>query len=198
MLVRPIPSGVEHWIERRQVERSNGLHVSTIILAMLKELLPKKFAQYGNETEGREAVFEVGYMWEDLLGAALPAPVMTEQGETLVSAQVEIHKDGIYGTPDRIVLSPEGEMIVEETKATWKWFVADIEQAKYLYWILQVKTYCAMLGATKARIRALFINEISHSDKFVVPYCWEITFDPEELVDHWQSVTSFARRLERV
>lgn len=198
MLIRAIPSGVEHWIERRQIARSQGTHVSTIVLAVLKELLPKKYGTYGNETgEDRQAVFEVGYMWEDLLGAALPAPVMTEQGETLLTSQTEIMLDGIYGTPDRLVLSRDGQLIVEETKATWKWFVPDLEHVKFLYWILQVKTYCAMLDARIARIRALFINEISHSDNFVVPYCWELTFDGDELREHWDSMLSFARRLER-
>lgn len=198
MNITAIESGIETWIaERETAPRSEGQHVSTIILAMVKELVPKKYAGYGNSTNDREAIYEIGYMWEDLLGGVLSERAMLQQGETLLQAQMEICLDNIYGTPDRIVIAADGSVIVEETKATWKWFTGELDSVKFLYWILQVKTYCAMIGALKARIRALFINEIGHSDKFVVPGCWELDFEPEELAEHWASVKSFARKLER-
>lgn len=197
MNIQQIPSGIETWIEARvSPPRSEGQHVSVIVLAMLKELVPKKYGSYGGTANDREATFEIGYLWEDLLGSILSERVMLAQGETLLSSQTELCLDGIYGTPDRIVLDADGAVIIEETKATWKWYTTDLELAKFLYWIVQVKTYCAMVGALKARIRALFINEIGHSDNFVVPGCWELTFDAHELAEHWDSVKSYARRLE--
>lgn len=192
MIVTRLPSGIEQWIAQRTgPSRSKGFHVSVVILAMLKEIAPRKYAGYGEGKSDREPIYELGYVWEDLLGTILTERVMLESGEYLLSEQTEIQLDGIYGTPDRIVLGTDGAPILEETKLTWKWYVEDLESPKFLYWLLQVKTYCAMIGATRARIRALFINEL-HAGSFVVPGCWELTYEPHELTEWWQSVVRFA------
>lgn len=198
MIVTPIPSSIESWIaERVAAPRSRGFHVSVLVLGMLKEIAPKTYGDYGKAPEARQAIYELGYLWEDLLGAVLDARVMLADHEHLLSQQVEIQRNTdagapVYGTPDRIVLAPDGDPIVEETKITWKWYSDDLEQIKFLYWVLQVKTYCAMIGATRARVRALFVNEISHADRFVAPGCWEIMFTPLELMEWWTSISGFA------
>lgn len=194
MQITPIAADIETWITPRltTAPRSVGHHVSVLVLGMLKELVPKKYGEYGQGKKDREPIYEMGYLWEDLLGAILTDRVMLDRGEVLLTGQTEIERDGIFGTPDRLVLGTDGAVIVEETKITWKWYSPDLEAVKFLYWLLQVKTYCAMVGATTARIRALFINEISHSDNFVVPGCWEITFEPHELDEWWESLLSFA------
>lgn len=193
MITRRLASQIDAWIAERETgPRSPGFHVSGLVLAMLKEVAPKKYADYGSGGDDkRKPIYEMGYVWEDTLGAVLSPRVLLDEGEVLVATQTEIERDGIFGTPDRQVLTRRAALVVEETKITWKWYDDDIEHLKFLYWVLQVKTYCAMLGALQARIRALFINEL-HAGQFVVPGCWELTFQPHELDEWWESVTRFA------
>lgn len=195
MDARQLPANLDAWLASRKTEpRSDGHHVSVLLIGMLKRLLPKQYAHYGKPVApgDRPPQFELGYMWEDMLGSVLDERLLLGPGESLLGAQTELEKDGIYGTPDRIVLSTSWPTpIVEETKVTWKWHSDDIEDPKFLYWVLQVKTYCAMVGATKARIRALFVNELRRGE-FVVPGVWELTWAPHELTEWWHSVTRYA------
>lgn len=200
METRVLPSSVDQWIAARTTApRSVGHHVSTLVIGMLKQVAPKKYSSYGAGTDegesDRKPIYEMGYLWEDTLGAILTERAMLESGETLLTGQQEICRDGIIGTPDRIVLGVDGSPIIEETKVTWKWYAEDIEDTKYLYWVLQVKTYCAMVGATRARIRALFVNELRRGD-FVVPACWELWWTVAELEEWWTSVRWYAESLE--
>lgn len=196
MEFRLLPADVSEWIEARQSPpRSDGHHVSTLCLGMLKAIAPEKYAEWGRDDDPRKSIYEMGWIWEDLMREMLVDKVVEHDCHVL-DAQHEIERDGIFGTPDRLLLHIEsGDLIVQETKVTWKRYKDAIDDPKFTYWVMQVKTYCAMLGATRARIRALFINEL-YSGKFVIPACWELRWQPHELDEWWQSVSNFARTLE--
>lgn len=198
MQIRALPADLDTWLARRvTAPRSTGVHVSTVIVAMLKDLAPKKYAHYGSSGEARKPVYEIGYVWEDIIAEAITPYVRTVgDEEVLIGSQYEVLRDGVYGTMDRLSVDAEG-YIVEETKATFKKYTADLTDPKYAYWVMQVKTYCAMIGATRARIRALFLGEFTIKDAsgqpvIAHPACWEIRFTPDELDEWWQRFLKYA------
>lgn len=200
MQIRVLPADLDTWLARRVTPpRSTGVHVSTVIVAMLKDLAPKKYAAYGTGGDERKAVYEVGYVWEDIIAEALSHQVRVSHHEILMGEQRELLRDGVYGTLDRVLMDEAG-FIVEETKATFKKYTADLTDPKYAYWVMQVKTYCAMIGALRARIRALFLGEFTMKDAhgqpvIAHPACWEIAFTPGELDEWWRRFLIYAAQI---
>jgi hypothetical protein len=168
--VRILPSDVESWLGRREsAPRSEGHHVSRIVLGMLQEIHRRKYGEWGKSGD-REPQFEPGYIWEDLLSEALAKNPAITLGEQFLGTQIEISAGGIFGTPDRQSWNPATRrIIVDECKATWYSFrkleVKDlaktpdakdgeriVDEPTFAYWILQAKTYAAMLWAGKYRV----------------------------------------------
>lgn len=150
MKIKFLDHDVRSWITPRVIPpRTVGRHVSEVVVKMLQALPGRKYDRYGRAADGdRKATFEVGYLWEDVLRKRVDTPA----GYIHVHDQ-EISRGGIYGTPDRI-LWHDGNLrfTLEETKATWMSArgldtrpEALLENTKFTYWLLQSKTYAAML-----------------------------------------------------
>jgi hypothetical protein len=154
MIVTFLDPDISTWISPRVIpERTPGPHVSAVLVSMLKTAMPRQFEKWGKTEDGaRLPVFEPGYLWEDVLAAALAARAHLEPQQRLMPAQ-EISRNGIYGTPDRVLYdSTRDGWIVEELKATWYSNggletnpEAIMDNRKFTYWTLQAKTYAAML-----------------------------------------------------
>jgi hypothetical protein len=153
-VVEFLDADIATWIAVREIPpRTDGPHVSSVIVSMLKTAMPDKFAHYGQAIDGeRKAAFEIGYTWEDVLSAALKARQLADPNLVLLDAG-EIERDGIYGTPDRVLWDhAAGTFVLEEMKATWYSSggldadpAALLNSRKFLYWCQQLKTYGAML-----------------------------------------------------
>lgn len=172
MNIRPIDAGLDQWIATRVTPpRSEGIHVSTVLTHMLKALPGKKYETWGKMRAGedRKPEWEAGYLWEDVLAKALSdRPV----SGCYPVAPFELELDNIFGTPDRLQVQgqPDGtwRIVDEEVKFTWMSckellteavLVANVRPAciadwnpagltadvKFTYWLLQTKTYAAML-----------------------------------------------------
>jgi hypothetical protein len=165
--VRILPADVESWIgARASAPRSEGHHVSRLVLGMLQAIHQRKYGEWGKGGD-REPQYEPGYIWEDLLSAALAKNPAATLGEEFLGTQIEITAGGIFGTPDRLSWSRSARrIIVDECKATWYSFrkleVKDpkrtpeakdgeriVDEPTFAYWILQAKTYAAMLWAAR-------------------------------------------------
>lgn len=229
--VRFLDPDIATWIRQREIPaRTEGPHVSRVITSMLKTMDPKKYAAYGTAVDGqREGAFELGYTWEDVLSNTLRDRLVLDPRHTLMPPQ-EISRDGIYGTPDRVIHDRgESRWILEELKLTWYSCngltdtpEAILENVKFTYWTLQLKTYAAMLlhhrpaddgsglivpapkwGAAPThhpicRIRAFFLNgtyRYKDGDR-AKPLCWEIRWHPVELEQWWAAVVRHVQRME--
>jgi hypothetical protein len=131
--------------------------VSDVVLEMLKrisrrhELLTKR--------PGSQPVYEPGYLWEDVLSSTLSRRMVTAPHERLMTA-VELERDGVFGTPDRLLYDATGDRwVVEESKCTWMSSrgldedpKALFDNVKFSYWFCQVKTYAAMLDGWYAAV----------------------------------------------
>lgn len=148
-----LQNDIEFWIQaRRTPPRTDGLHVSVLVLAMLQEV-SKHFRTWnrGDRPE-RNSIYEMGYAWEDALAGALAARAKYEPHEKLIRPK-ELELDHIYGTPDRLLYdSEQGRLVDEEIKLTWMSCKGiegqpdDITTAiKFQYWLMQKKCYLAML-----------------------------------------------------
>ena len=156
--VRVLPAEVENWIGTRdKAPRSEGAHVSVIVLSMLKEIAQKKYGTWG-KAEDRAPQFEPGYWWEDILTEALgKSPPVVNGDEQHIMAQHEIVAgeglEKVYGTPDHLHWHTAGRrFILDEHKATWYSYRAlketpdkILEMRKFDYWTFQAQTYAAML-----------------------------------------------------
>jgi hypothetical protein len=166
--VRILPADVESWIgARASAPRSEGHHVSRLVLGMLQAIHPRKYGSWGKGGD-REPQYEPGYIWEDLLSTALANNPAYTLAEDYLGSQIEIVAGGVFGTPDRISWQRSGRrLIVDECKATWYSFRTleakgpegrdgenIVDNPTFAYWVLQAKTYAAMLwvaGYTVAR-----------------------------------------------
>ena len=216
-MIRFIDPELARWIRPREIPpRTEGRHVSEVVLGMLQRVSPY-FRTWG-KSGGKKAKWEAGYLWEDVLSEALRGRRYYETGTIL--APRELALDAVYGTPDVMVWDVERRrFIVEENKATW-FSCREIQHSaeqildvpKFKYWLLQYKCYAAMLhhlgpelmpgvpiaAPPLARLRALFINgDYSHSkdasDDPVKPLCWEQEFTAAELETFWASVLEHVR-----
>lgn len=154
MEVRFLPNDIEFWIQARITPpRSNGVHVSELVLKML-QTVSKHFRQnYGRgDQPDRHPRYEMGYAWEDALSKALSARGRFAPNQTLLPGE-ELECQGIYGTPDRVLFDhDEHRFVDDELKATWL-SCRDVETSatqildavKFQYWLAQKKTYAAML-----------------------------------------------------
>lgn len=169
MNIRAIDTALDHWIATRVTPpRSAGQHVSVILTDMLKTLPGRKYETWGRQRpeNDRDTMWEAGYLWEDVLAKALsdrPVP-----GCHYVQP-FELELDGIFGTPDRLLIQTEPDglswrIVDEEVKFTWMsckellcdptkrpekpedWLEIGLQaDIKFTYWLLQSKTYAAML-----------------------------------------------------
>lgn len=177
MKIHPIDAGLDQWIAQRVTPpRTAGLHVSVVLTDMLKSLPGKKYETWGRTRadDERDPMWEAGYLWEDVLAKALadrPVP-----GCHLI-APFELELDGIYGTPDRLLVETGRDgtdpprIVDEEVKFTWMsckellvdpskrpetvadWLPAGLTaDVKFTYWLLQAKTYAAMLYLNGYRV----------------------------------------------
>lgn len=148
-----LPNEVAFWLQvRKTPPRSEGVHVSEVIMRMLKDV-SKTYRSYGRGDRGdRDPVFEAGYLWEDVFAEIMQRRLQLGAHEELIPP-LELAVDNIYGSPDRPVYDHDlGRLIVEETKFTWMSCI-DVDQKctdilmakKFQYWLSQVKTYAAML-----------------------------------------------------
>ena len=154
MIISFLDPDISTWIEPRVIPtRTDGPHVSGVLTAMLKDAMPRQYEDYGKTLDGaRVPAFELGYTWEDALARALSERVMLTPAQRLMPPQ-EITRDGIHGTPDRVIFDYDQQRwIVEELKATWYssgGLESDpgalLDNRKFTYWTLQAKTYAAML-----------------------------------------------------
>jgi len=138
-----------------------------MVTDMLKALPGKKYETWGKKRadDEREPMWENGYMWEDVLSKALADRPIA--GCHLVPS-FELELDKIFGTPDRLLVQvlPDGRTCIvdEEVKFTWMSCkpllhnpkerpasIADwkpdglTSDIKFTYWLLQSRTYAAML-----------------------------------------------------
>lgn len=167
MIVTLEPCGFAAWLRQRDTgTRAPGLHVSSILVAMLKSIDPRRYAVWGKHVEGeRNGLHEMGYLWEDVFSQALAARVVAAEGEQRVPIN-EIRIGKIAASPDNVFYrAADRQIIVEETKATYMSCAAfspteqngvvTFDEAltsealtndpRFTYWVLQAKTYAAMM-----------------------------------------------------
>lgn len=236
MEVRFLPNEVEFWLNVRETPpRTDGLHVSTVVLAMLQAVSKHFRMNYGKgDMPDRNPVYEMGYAWEDALSSALSKRQKFGPHQTLLPSQ-ELAVDEIYGTPDRILFDhDENRFVIDELKCTWM-SCRDVEtdpqqivdETKFQYWLMQKKTYAAMLHRAYAFspkthtllklnggrddlkmliapaqtpivvVRALFVNGSYRGDR-AKPIAWEFRYTAAELDAYWEAVLRFKRDMEAV
>jgi hypothetical protein len=112
---------------------------------------------------------------------------------------MELERDGIYGSPDGVLLDAAiDEFFIEETKATWMSSTHTLDSPKLLPWVMQGKTYCCLVGCTRLRIRAFFVNgNYKFDGDGPTVREWWITFTDRELAEWWSAVTRMADKIRR-
>ena len=192
-------------------ERSEGCHVTDVTGLIMKKVDPKRYGRPFDPADS-ENWQEAGFLWEDILGrafadrAAVGAMPWGEIGEVRFRPG-EVERDGIVGSPDALAITPLRDVpIIEEYKATWKsmgpWLqpsdpdgqkLSALEDTRYLGYLLQLKSYCTIVGTTQARLIILFLN--GDYTKYVPQVRgFELTFTPRELNEHWTMIKNTARK----
>ena len=128
------------------------------------------------------AAAEVGFLWEELFSKVLADRCPHRIGE--------VECDGIVGSPDGLILDPQGDGLVNaEYKATWKKIVADPEQLKQKwYWMTQFKSYCHMLGVTTTLLHVFWVMGDYRASGPVASNPYRIDFNETELTNNWEMI----------
>lgn len=181
--------------------RSPGLHLTQITGHILRRLDPKRYGREMSRAD-TENYQDTGFLWEDILGRVLADRAGQVEGSTAVRFRPgEVEKDGVIGSPDALVLQDD-QWVVEEYKATWKSargldepnVGSGLTDSKFVGYILQSKAYCAMVGATTARLFIFFING-TYGDRMVPEVrAYQLTWTAQEIAEGWQEIVNTAKK----
>lgn len=154
--------------------RTAGTHVSSIINAIAVNI-GRRDNDFSRADLDAFAV--LGRIFEHVLAQTiLRPPRYVRPGE--------LECDGIIGSPDAV--DTEDPAVVE-IKVTWKSSLRCIEDFREYWW--QIKSYCWMLGVTRARLYVLYV---CGDWRPPVPQwrCWEVTFTDLELRENWMMMVN--------
>ena len=165
--------------------RSDTLHLSTIIHDLLETLFNTQAsrAQKEKATESVHSLqYEKGFLWEVALSRALGEKAAIRPGEVVV--------DGVSCSPDGIGFDDDGNLYVEEYKATA--MSSNKPVGDILRWIMQVKAYCYVMETTVAVFRVLYLmgDYKGGGPEYRV---YRIEFSESELADNWVSLLNHAK-----
>lgn len=164
------------WTTTQTESRSKGLHLTDVIHAIGETIYHTQGSVVNDEVRLQ---WEKGWLWEVALSRAF--------GEKAAIRIGEIELDGVIGSPDGINYDENGEVYVEEYKATA--FSSSKTPADVWGWMMQVKGYCKMVGCVKCVFRVLYVRDIGRGDAYRV---YELTFTQAELDENWLAITSQA------
>ena len=200
----------------RSAETENP-HASTLIKELLRSIDAWPFKD--TIDEAAQINFELGFLWEDLLGMAWGARAGVRPPEVL--------HDGIAASPDGLEGPNVGNLaaleeagvvqlgrdelieiagpfeVLHEYKITAlgiPTMKGDEECANKIasnqYWMLQVKAYCACVGVTRVKHHVLHYNG-NYSDRRQRIYqVYQTDFTQREVDETWRALRRIASKLE--
>jgi len=175
--------------DKHLAPRSKGLHLSQIYDDLQQSARGMVIGQDKLTSEELQWYRSVGYVWErvvdDAFAKCLLSPNCVRLGEVTV--------DGITGSPDLVDLSSD-DWVVVDTKATFKSSrkLDDLEK-NFWTWTVQLKGYCYMVKATRARLLVMHICGNYAPPRPIVKQL-ELEFTQEELQQNWNVLVAHARR----
>jgi hypothetical protein len=166
--------------------RSDTLHVSTLIKAILVGLEPERFSNDSDPS----VKFEMGFAVE----RAIEEAWRLRRIEVLRPGEFE--KDGITGSPDGVSFDSDGP-IVDEIKCTWMSSRGAPEDKKFWHWLVQMKAYCYLLDTTRARLHTFFVNGDYAQHREPQYLSWDLQFTEREILENWNMLLSAAIVIRR-
>jgi hypothetical protein len=182
--------------------RTPGCHMSDVLRTMQQDVDPGTFGKPGSPflpDATTHLRFAMGFNFERVMEIAFASRRM----DIVRIGEVEV--DGIIGSPDGVDMNANPPAVTE-LKLTWKstkgtpWPCDEHEfiregcdqcthswAPKHMWWIMQMKAYCYMLGLRHATLRALFVNG-SYSNMAPTLRGWSFEWTQEELAAFWQQL----------
>jgi hypothetical protein len=177
MIVVPRPSTVaDLGLDPGPPRSTDRIHVSALIKAIMRTLEPDRFS---GAIEGADWIrIEIGYALENAIEEAFVRRriQMVRPGE--------LECEGIVGSPDGLSIE-DGEPIIEEIKCTWMSSRGCPEDKKFWHWLVQIKAYCFMAEALRARLHVFFVNGDYRDHREPQFLSWDLTFHQGELAENW-------------
>lgn len=131
---------------------------------------------------------EMGFIWEQVF-----TEIFAKRMKLRLDGihQQEIERDGVFGTPDWIALSP---WRVVDFKATWRSAKRVVNlQEDFRTWFMQLKAYCMMMRTARAVLYIFFVNgDYASSGPQIRQF--DIIFGMKELVDNWNMMLNHNRK----
>lgn len=174
--------------------RSEGLHQSTVIKALMRRLQPKRFSA---DTPFDVRRVEIGLLFENMLERALAEKFATVRpGELFSSEGIAMSPDGLNPTDCALeeykstyMSSRDGIAEAVEVNGETVW----IPREKYLHWIYQICGYLKVLEMNDAILRVLFI--CGDYSRPIQPQfkSYRLHFTDDEIESKWQTLLTIAR-----
>ena len=162
-------------------ERSKGLHLTDIIRSIME--LSGMNKSIGGNSWGQkqlEVAGEIGFMWEEILSAALKSRLPNRIGE------IEI--DGIHMSPDGLDVE---DWCLWEYKCVWS--SSKRQPVDVWKWMSQCMGYSHGLGVTEVKMAILYLNgDWRGSGPEYRGY--HIKYTPLEIQENWEMLVNHATR----
>ena len=160
--------------------RSDGLHLSTIIHDFLNMMHGQEESEIDDNVR---LMFEKGFLWEKVLSRAY--------AERAVHRPDEIVVDGIACSPDGIATEEDGEVVVEEYKATSRSVTTTPDMVES--WMMQIKAYCYVVGVNVGLFYVLHLNGDYRAVRHPIPKWYRCEFSEQELAENWHMIVGHAK-----
>ena len=178
------------------VERTPGLHLSTITTDIMVGLEPDKYGK-GNDPR-KWGNFMAGLVFERVLEIAWLDRECQFRSELIRPGEIMV--DGVIGTPDAY---DTAKFRPEEYKCTKKSCRQDITHVKFwVYWV-QLKAYCYMLkrlgmGCNSGALYILHVNgnyswDDGDPESGYIIKGWEDEWSDLQLEENWNMLLNHAR-----
>lgn len=178
---------------QQHVERSEGLHLSTITQDMLITLNPDKYDR--EKDEGAYLNFLAGIIYEQALSNAWLDIELKGHRPGLIRPG-EVTRDLIIGTPDAFdwILGRPCEF--KFTKHSCRYPITD--DRFWWYWV-QLKAYAYMLGVNSGELWVCFVNgnysrDPNDPENGYVIKGWEDHWTDLQLKENWMMIVRHAMR----
>ena len=185
MIITPVPLGNELLYPQTK-GRSVGLHASDIYGALYQELEPKRFK--GGSPDPLRII----------LGLALERALAEVLAEVWGWQRPDEFKtvEGIAFSPDGLLYRDDGDLVVGETKLTWKGS-RDVPRESatsfpsgFDHYMTQVMFYADSLGTPHARLLVYFVNGTGRAPELLA---WDIEFTARELQENRSMLLNFGK-----
>lgn len=198
MLITPIdPLNLQEIHDAHSVDRSGGLHLSTII----QDLAYRGDYRDGAVDSSTRQLWEAGFIWEDMGGRTMAHRYHSAYPSSRFLLQCELQSDGVFMTPDILDVERGVDVEMKWTRRKYEG-PGTLSSPRYRHWMWAAKAYCRAACMVVAEFHVLFVNGDYSRGAMAdtsaqEPKAWRVEFSGRDLEDNWRMLMNHRALMKR-